>query len=124
MSIEIILRFLFDGERSFDLSQLKELLPSCEIKLHRKGKEDIYSVMRSNLVIDIIRRNEFYNEQKIKDTIKTVFKYINKDDSTLEKEFYVSFVSDENRSGFEYSEELIQLLYEYNLKIIFSGIFI
>lgn len=80
--------------------------------------------MRSNLVIDIIRRNEFYNEQKIKDTIKTVFKYINKDDSTLEKEFYVSFVSDENRSGFEYSEELIQLLYEYNLKIIFSGIFI
>lgn len=124
MSIEITLRFLFDDERSFDLSRLKELLPCCKIKLHKKGGDGIYNVMRSNLVIVIVSRNELYDEQKIKDTIKTVFKYINKDDSTLEKEFYVSFVSDEDRSGFEYSEKLVQLLYEYNLRIVLSGIFI
>ena len=129
MSVKISLRFIYENEKKFDIASLEEALPFCRISQNIKGTSLLkgfnYAVKKSNLCIsDIIKRTEIYDEDKIKDCVRKVFNFIDKNGAELNKEFCISFVSDNDQFGLNVSNDLLNFLSGYNFAIRISGVFV
>ena len=129
MAIKISLRFTYESKQKFDIESLQKEFPFCRICQNIKGsslfKDNSFIVKENNLTVsEIVKRGDPYNEDEIKNCIREIFKYIDKNDIELKKEFCISFVSDTDQFGLNISNDLVNFLSKYNFSIRISGVFV